>query len=569
MKVTGIRITNVLGVRTLDRRFAGPIVLFAGRNGAGKSSLQAAIRMALIGEPERVSLKKDYPQLVSDGAKEGEVVVTVAGEEATAIHLPLPEGKPTPWTTRPRFLEHCLALGRFAALAADERRSFLFELHGLKADGEAVTKRLIAKGCDVNLVERIAPRLKEGFPAAHKEAAEYARDSKGAWRGATGETWGKEKGGSWAPAAVIFGAPEREILERVRKDFADAQVAERDAGNKVAALDAKAESATQDMGIDEKKASRVKMLTEDLATSTKERDEWQLRVTALTAVIEAPAALACPHCGGLVMQDGFALKMYEGADSEAKSEARTKLPAAQESARVMGAKCQSLTRDLDEARGHAAKLEAAKAVKDRGPSPHEIEQAKETHRLAQDRARSLREEEARLSEAEREAEKQERTKQAAAVLHAEVLAWLAIADAVAPSGIPSEILASALSPFNAKLREAAVMTGWRQVAIDSDMSLLAEGRPYHLLSESEQWRVNAMIAYAISTHGPRFLMLDRLDVLDLNGRGEAIGWLTALVDQKRLDGAIVCATLKTPPTIEGIESFWLESGEVLDLKAAA
>lgn len=71
MKLTKITASNFLGIRSVDVDLSTPVTLFAGANGAGKSSLQEAVRMALIGESVRVGLKKDYGQIVRDGEKTG------------------------------------------------------------------------------------------------------------------------------------------------------------------------------------------------------------------------------------------------------------------------------------------------------------------------------------------------------------------------------------------------------------------------------------------------------------------------------------------------------------------
>lgn len=566
MRLTGIRINNILGARAIERRFTSPVVLFAGRNFSGKSSIQTAVRMALTEEPERVALKKDYAKLVTEGAKEGEVTVTVAtAQEQVAIHLPLPDGKATPWTARPPFLAYCLHPERFALLSPDERQQLLFDLMGVKADGQAAMKRMLDRGCEAKYVEAIGPALKHGFPEAHRLATDCARDAKGAWRGVTGETWGKDKAGAWQPRTVAFTNTEREILAHVQRDLAAASEAERDAGNAVAALKA---AATVEVSGDPKKAARAKGLAEDYQKAIGERDTYAAEVRRIEEELAKPETLACPHCGGMVVQQGFRLAPYTGGNSD-RLALKAQLPRAQESLRLTRSRCAGLERELSEAREHATRLEAAKEVKDRGPSPHEIAKAEEAYRAAQEKVRIAREEERRLIDMERDAANAAGLKTKADAHHAEVLGWLAVADAVSPSGIPAELLSTALKPFNDRLRESAVMTGWRQVAVGADMAITAEGRGYALLSESERWRADAMLAYAIAAAGPRFLMLDRLDVLDMNARGEALAWLTALVDQHRLDGALVCATLKAAPQVPGVESFWLEQGQVLDLARAA
>jgi recombinational DNA repair ATPase RecF len=90
MKITHIQTSNVMGARAVDVRLAKPVALFAGSNGAGKSSLQEAIRMALTGETVRVNLKKDYGALVTDGQESGFVEVATADANYSVV---LPSGK--------------------------------------------------------------------------------------------------------------------------------------------------------------------------------------------------------------------------------------------------------------------------------------------------------------------------------------------------------------------------------------------------------------------------------------------------------------------------------------------
>ncbi|MFX5611511.1 hypothetical protein ABTD85_24050, partial [Acinetobacter baumannii] len=75
--------------------------------------------------------------------------------------------------------------------------------------------------------------------------------------------------------------------------------------------------------------------------------------------------------------------------------------------------------------------------------------------------------------------------------------------------------------------------------------ITAGGRAYGLLSESEQWRTDAMIAQAVAqVTGLRILMLDRFDVLDLPGRSDAINWLHSLAEEGHIETALVFGTLK-------------------------
>ena len=102
--------------------------------------------MVLTGESVRVSLKKDYRKLVTEGTEYGFCVVEYDGQQSA---ITLPNGVPTRthWARPPSpLLSFCLDAQRFARLPEDERRSFLFGLMNLRTDGPAVIERLLAKG---------------------------------------------------------------------------------------------------------------------------------------------------------------------------------------------------------------------------------------------------------------------------------------------------------------------------------------------------------------------------------------------------------------------------------------
>ena len=103
--------------------------------------------------------------------------------------------------------------------------------------------------------------------------------------------------------------------------------------------------------------------------------------------------------------------------------------------------------------------------------------------------------------------------------HADVQAWEQIAEALAPSGIPAELLSEALTPLNDALAGHAESAQCPRVVVEADMTVTADGRAYALLSESEQWRADAMLAATIARLSDvRLLVLDRFDVLDQQGR---------------------------------------------------
>ncbi len=600
MKLTGLNIQNVLGVRAARIDIHKPIAVIAGRNFSGKSSMQEAVRMALTHETVRVGLKKDYGRLVTEGADAGLVEVGIAnpgGADNTVAWFSLPDGKSTPLTeyVPPAALAYVLDAQRFASLPENERRAFLFGLMGLKADGPAVKERLlatvapdgakwIARSCDPKKIEATMPLLRAGFAAACEDAKGKATAAKGAWRAVTGETWGAKKSAGWKAQVPAY---ETAALQKDR----DAVVAvEAEIESEAAALGALQGQARQ---ADEQKqklsglreaAAKYARIDDKLISDRRELGEWEAKLKALPpAAGDKPQTASCPECGSVLCGtiDG-GLMVYAGSDDTTDPDAETKRQQYTEARDLMARAVANGERDLAAA---DAAAKALRALEDAG-----LAEAPDAQALtdAQTRLAALRQRREALQTSIRTHEAGERAEadakkktEAAAEHHADVEAWTKIGDALAPDGIPGEMLAEALGPINARLAQSAADAQWLEVQIDDDMSIYTstgagagvfEHRPYALLSESEKWRADAVIAEAIAhLSGLKLLVLDRFDVLDIQGREDLLAWLDILAGTGEIDTALVFGTLKAlpaqlPATASG---HWIESGTLGQIREVA
>ena len=168
--------------------------------------------------------------LVSDGAKLGAVAIEL---EDGLVSFALPKGTAEGQDIIPNSvaLPFVLAPERFAQADANERRNVLFTLTGAKIKPEDIANRLLARGCDAGLVTQIKPILRTGFGPGAEFAKQQATQAKGAWRAATGETYGEKKAEDWAADVPTL---EHAELER--------------ASAELAALDARVEATAQSLG---------------------------------------------------------------------------------------------------------------------------------------------------------------------------------------------------------------------------------------------------------------------------------------------------------------------------------
>ena len=568
MRITKITASNILGARAIDVQLSRPVTLFAGRNGAGKSSLQEAIRMALTGESVRVGLKKDYGALVTEGQESGFVEVETADASYSVV---LPSGKGS--HSENPMLPFVLDAQRFARMDDKERRTFLFGLMGVKLDGASVTQRMLDKGLDAKKVEQIAPFLRAGFDAAQKEAAAKARDAKASWKTVTGgETWGKDKAPKWQPAPLPADAEKARILHenavaKMREIELELGAAQQALGAAKAKLDARNRLAAQRDDLAEK-AGRIDRIKAKLECDEADLKRLEEKVAALRGAAKSQACMTCPDCGArLAVLDG-ALVHAGPADKDIDDDL-ARVSEYEKSLKLMQSAVANDRRDLAEAEQAALRLQAMESetaesidIEPLSARVAELAKTRDNWRADADKYRAL---------AEAVARRQAVIEQAAA-LHADVLAWAAIADALASDGIQGEMLAEALGPINDRLRESGGLAEWEHVEIHADMRITYGGRDYALISESEKWRADAMIAEAVSfLAGVKLLVLDRFDVLDLKGREDLLYWLNAMAEDGEIDTALVFGTLKALPAQlpETVAAYWIENGAAGQMKEAA
>lgn len=571
MKLTHITAQNYLGARSVELAVTTPIMLIAGKNGAGKSSLQEAIRHALGGDFARVVHKKDFKALISDGANAGfATVATDAGE--CSIVLPSGKGVHHDHLALPLVLD----VGRFARLSENERRQFLFSLFGMTTDGPAVTDALKARGCDQAKIEKIRQPLREGFAAAHKKAKDFSSEARGEWKSTTGEAYGEVKAPSWK-ASTPEETYTREQIKTAEALVAESEASIAEANQKLGELRAAAKNrANAEARVEElkAKAGRLAALREKLVRDQADLNEWTAKLANLPepgSSKPAPHLYGCPCCGVALQIVGGELVKYELPEAgPLDPDIETKRKQWTDAVALYTRSVANDQRDIADAERAAQEIVALeKRLGEAPPATELLEQLLAGHQTdKKSRAATL----AQMFEANRQAQAASENTTKAAAHHADVMAWLAISDALAPDGIPAEMLDDAIDSINASLRGHCPAAEWAKTLISSDMDILAAGRPYALLSESEKWRVDALIGAAIAEmSGLRLLVLDRFDVLDSKGREDLMFWLDGAVADGQIDTALIFGTLKALPAglPETITPVWIEGGVVGEMREAA
>lgn len=592
MKLHHLTISNFLGARDVQIDTAAPVTLVCGPNGSGKSSVRDALDLALTGALHRVALKKDAGALVTEGAQKARI--SVAGRDLAVDVAISAAGKlarsGASVDALPALLPYVLDGQRFArGLTADGRRQFLFGLMGVEVNGPAVAKRLEARGCDAARVAHVLPSLRSGVEAACSEAKGRATLARGAWKAVTGEAYGSQKAAGWrapAPGQSVDGEPTDPALLKAcdaaleswqRSMGAATAERERRAGLQRRMPDLQAAAELQ-------ARRRTKLAADEAELADVQAQLQRAREAAGAAprvgLVHDLAASLSEMLGALFEGDeeglfGHAPEVDTARDALARyeaehgkpgatggdPEARAKLPALQQAAALCERTVANSRRDVDAAQRAAAEVASINADLAQ-PMADTSEADAQIAKLKTERASIV----ARIDAAasvKRAHEAALRKTAEAAAHHADVQAWEKIAEALAPSGIPAELLSEALTPLNDAMRGHAESAQWPCVAVEADMTVTADGRAYALLSESEQWRCDAMLAAAIAQLSDvRLLVLDRFDVLDQQGRSDALYWLDDLARAGDIDTAIVFGTLARAPSglPDNVRAVWIEGG---------
>lgn len=588
MNISDISVTHMLGLSSAEIEVYTPITLFCGPNASGKSSLCEAVRAAFLGVTDRVAKKKDFDQLVHDGQKAGGVVVDFDAGQAS---FRLPSGEHeikhdmtmSDWSRIEMALPYCLDPGLFARSTPDERRQLLMEITGASAKTADIVDALHKRGVDTEVSEFIKPMLRSGFPAAAKFAEEECRQAKADWRAVTKEVYGHKKADGWMAVSPEVDLSRLADLESQEKELQEKIAAEQQrlgaAEQKLKAWIAYRDSAEADR----KAFARLASLEKKLEHDQQDLLKWSDQVRVLETKAGAGPRVGLMHdlaraVNGLINEQqplGFdrptylaalsAMEAYEtqfgDIDAEGDPEAAAQLPDAIKSRDLMQRAVDNTKRDIDATKAAGARLENAVEEVNEADILTIKESLANMQEGMQEVVKTLRV----LRAAQREvSEAKDKTKRAG-VAHGRAQAWQLAADALSPSGIPSEILAKALDPVNARLAKIAGELGWPPVVIDNDMMIGFGERLYGFLSESEQWRTDVCIGLAFaSLSDARLVAIDRMDVLEPRSRGSFIDALDA-VGTEYVDTALVFGTLKALPNLEqfpNVSAIWIDEGSV-------
>ena len=148
----------------------------------------------------------------------------------------------------------------------------------------------------------------------------------------------------------------------------------------------------------------------------------------------------------------------------------------------------------------------------------------------------------------------------------EITLYDALAKALAPDGIPSQLIAEALEPFNKRLYLASsyLFPEYEDcpLVLTQDLEVYRSS-PYACLSKSARYRAGICFQYVLATlAGARLLMIDEADILDPPNRAQLIDFLLAV--RQDFDTILCFATSDhaDPSPMPEMQVWWLEDGKI-------
>ena len=591
-----------------------PVNVFVGHNGAGKSSLKEAIAFCLRGLSPRVKLKGQFDELVYRGKKNGKVVINLDG---FLVERNVKTGKLT--TTSPldypeTLIDLQLSIESFHTVDPKNIRKMLNSIFKLEATTDVLRQRLINKNVNTEMIDRVLPMIKaNGFESSSTMAKQEELKTRGKWEQLTSEKYGCVKAKEWSPEELSFLEPEpaAAAVSEKRVKAVGAKDAIRKAQQRLASLEAAVEQAEKfshltGVTADEVESSLlilredVSQATNDLRLAREKRDsdvaQFESEIRDLEKKIQQTrmelSVLECPCCAK-------PLKLNKGKDDVVT------LVIAEEVPQRAGSSLQQMNTDIDQTKEVLAELRTIRAKKIQAletiVTAAQLAVDREATKLAtvkvmidakevtaddvnaaalavQEAERVHQEISSDLTKIESAVELRKtltELKVRAGVVANEIAQWSLLADALgnSPDSIPSELIARTIGPLNEAMAKLCVAWGTPPVALDPHIALArGDGTQYYLLSESERWRADAVLALSLAQVGPlKLVCLDRFDVLEPDARPAFFGMLERFTADNPTISVLITGTLKSPVTaqIPGVKFWWVEAGGITGKQEAA
>ncbi len=569
-----ITVKNMRGCKRADISVA-PFTVVAGRNGNGKSSLLEAVGAAVSGIVNIKGLpKKDLKDIVSDGVKEGSVLIKGQNSDDKDFEIGIAFPKAERRTEGAAFNVSAYAAGieDFFAAKPDERASILIRYLKAAPTLEDLTRDLAdidfpmsegdadQKAANARSIKDLFEDIEiKGWDSVYQEIRQAWTKAKGAWEQITSDKYGSAKIHSWRPANLPVDAEHRHLVAALEE--AEAKLAELQKTETMSSVDReRLQAEAADLPYRVTALEKAKAELEQAQKAVKEAEE----IRADLPSVDGQPDWKCPCCDepiniSVVSGQVRGVTKYEGAKLSKKEleERRKAIAGADGTLQNARTKVNDLNRRVADLEGQISKSEKAKQkLSDDTGTDNDSGTLAADLADANDAVADAKAELKALADFEK-----------AKVKAAEIERLGIIGKAVAPDGCRQRKLADCLDAFNDNyLAPTCEDSGWRPIVLNADLGVTFNGRRDDLISASEQWRCRAAMQVAMARlDGSELVIIDGADILDIPNR-QGLFKATSKCGIKVLIGATFSKPESAPHLPPEIgHSYWIENGETRPL----
>ncbi len=542
------------------------VAIVAGLNGQGKTSFAQAASAALTGvfAPGMALKKTEATALVYRGATT-ESMSKASFDEGTGT-MRWPSCEYATSGNVPAVSYFAAGVSKLPLLDEKERArvlaDYLQTMPTKEELREALAESVQAKADDKSTWQAIDgvvdAVLKSDYETVEKKLKEGATKAKGAWENITKRRYGSKVAQEWLPEGFS-------LLDLTSKN-AD------QLNDEITALNVKASQAIAAQAVDASNLMALDASADKLDELVKQESAQQEKVSSASQALidhasSKPAQpmkkgqppLDCPCChNDLEMVDGK-LRQFVGGPTDDEIAAQT------ETMRIWQEAHTRLTSEYDNQkdvlRGIQQDIKSSENSKREADSirakinsiPASQQEASNPDKIRAD-----------IDFARRQIAAIEQYQQATKLASSAILNASA-ADVLSPDGIRKKKLASALQYINEMLANIAKVAGWQPVSITDELAVRYGAFPYALCSESEKYRANIMLQFAMaSMDASPVIVIDAADILDAKGKNGLFSLINA--DSKR--HFLVCMTASSPEKVPDLNrsgigtTYWIEAGKV-------
>lgn len=538
----------------------GKVTFVAGLNHQGKSSFLIAAKAALTGQTQPLGLRKaDMGMIVKTGTATASVNIEDDGN-ITTINYPKAELMTS--GENPIFISP-IAAGdtSLVDLPIKDRSEYLRKLTHNDPTIDDLKKYLADHYVEnPNIAAAVWQKVEQdGFAASLQRFQDLGRNLKAQWSVTTGENFGKAKAKSWQPqnwTSDLINSSEESLqadsvrLQKELEDFISKQAVDE---NELKKLEQVADSEHLLTANDEYSKALA-----DYQQAKKEHNEATLKWQEKPVLKVDDDKMICPHCGKPLVIRGRKIVEYK-EPTPAELEANNALIAEVTTAmRNAEAKLDNATAKMIQARNKVDEL----TLKNKKL----LELKKHAGGNVTQQDIDCKREEIRQAAEKQQAFKQYKDAQKIA---GNIEENQVIIDALDAGGIRQSAAQKTLIEVNEKLKKVCDCAEWGEVAFDNDFTISMGGRPYVLLSESEQKRVKITLQAVISEYQQaKIIIIDGAEILDKKGKTGLLKFLL-----KAPFAAIVGMMLPNPEKAPlglasrnaGIRTYWVENGNFMEI----